>query len=172
MTPEERRRRPEHHVVHDYANLVSSWRLREPHYITQLLQIPTANGHAWHAFQMNCRKMFEFFNYKPDAKGIYLRAAHFIDGELGYRFIHWTDRVQEFMNSHLLHVGAGRLTNEIVNDGKNDKQYFDDFEGAWQGMMRSLKPEHRDIFRDEIDFRLREHEFAFCGTLGKEFIPV
>ena len=36
--------------------------------------------------------------------------------------------------------------------------------------MRSLKPEHRDTFRDEIDFRLRDPEFRICGTLGKEFI--
>ena len=50
MTPEERRKRPEHHVVHDYANLVSSWRLREPHHVAELMRIPTANGHAWHAF--------------------------------------------------------------------------------------------------------------------------
>lgn len=170
MTPEERRKRPEHHVVHDYANLVSSWRLREPHHVAQLLRIPTANSHAWHAFQMNCRKMFEFFKYKTDGKGLYLRASHFIDGELGYRFIHWTDTVQEFMNAHLLHVGMDRMDNEIANDGRNDKKYFEDFEGAWQTMMRSLKPQHRNIFREEIDFRLSDPEFTFCGTLGREFI--
>jgi hypothetical protein len=33
-------------------------------YIAQLLNIPTANGHAWHAFYMNCRKMYEFFTYQ------------------------------------------------------------------------------------------------------------
>jgi len=38
--------------------------------------------------------------------------------------------------------------------------------------MKSLKPQHREIFRDEIDFRLQEREFQFCGTLGKEFIPL
>jgi hypothetical protein len=27
----------------------------------------------------------------------------------------------------------------------------------------------RDIFREEIDFRLQDREFAFCGTLGREF---
>ena len=57
MTPEERRKRPEHHVVHDYANLVSSGLLRQPKYVALLLQIPTANSHAWHAFYTNCRKM-------------------------------------------------------------------------------------------------------------------
>ncbi|MEO8049670.1 MAG: hypothetical protein ABI833_04575 [Acidobacteriota bacterium] len=170
MTNEERRPRPEHHVVHDYANLVSSWRLREPHHVAQLLTIPTANGHAWHAFQMNCRKMFEFFKYKPDGKGTYLRAAHFLNGELDYRFVHWTDSVQEFMNAHLLHVGMDRMDNEIPNDGKKDPLYFQDFQNAWQAMLKQLKPVHRDVFRDEIDFRLADREFKICGTLGKEFI--
>jgi hypothetical protein len=38
--------------------------------------------------------------------------------------------------------------------------------------MRSLKAEHRDIFREEIDFRLQDREFAFCETRGREFIPL
>ena len=135
------------------------------------MRIPTANGHAWHAFQMNCRKMFEFFKYKPDPKGTYLRAAYFIDGDFGYTFVHWNDKVQEFMNAHLLHVSMARIDNEIINDGRHDKKYFEDFESAWQTLMRSLKAEHRDIFREEIDFRLQDREFAFCGTLGREFIP-
>jgi hypothetical protein len=88
------------------------------------------------------------------------------------RFVHWNDKVQEFMNAHLLHVGMGRMDSEIINDGRNDKQYFADFEGAWQTLMKSLKPQHREIFRDEIDFRLQDREFQFCGTLGKEFIPL
>src|SRR5580700_5483682 len=65
MMPEERRARPEHHVVHDYANLVSSGLLRQPKYVALLLQIPTANSHAWHASYTNCRKMYEFFVYDP-----------------------------------------------------------------------------------------------------------
>jgi hypothetical protein len=119
---------------------------------------------------MNCRKMFEFFKYKPDPKGTYLRAAYFIEGDFGYTFVHWNDKVQEFMNAHLLHVGMGRIDNGIINDGRHDKKYFEDFESAWQTLMRSLKAEHRDVFREEIDFRLRDREFAFCGTLGREFI--
>lgn len=169
MTLEERRVRPEHHVVHDYANLVSSWRLREPIYVAQLLKIPTANSHAWHAFYMNCRKMYEFFRYKPNDD--YLRAQDFIGSELPYRFQHWTDSIQSFMNGHLLHVGESRLTNEKVSTGAGDQDYFSDFQKAWEAMMKRLKPEHRDIFRDEIDFRVSDPEFRFCGTLGKEFIP-
>jgi hypothetical protein len=105
MTPEERRLRPEHHVVHDYANLVSSWRLRDPVYIAQLLNIPTANGHAWHAFYMNCRKMYEFFTYQRSKT--YLTAQQFVKRGVAFTFQHWTDDVQKFMNTHMLHVGGG-----------------------------------------------------------------
>jgi hypothetical protein len=168
MTLEKRRKRPEHHVVHDYANLVSSWRLRESVYVAQLQKIPTANSHAWHAFYMNCRKMYEFFSYKPN--GDYLRAQDFIGGELPYKFQHWTDDVQSFMNAQLLHVGESRLSNEKISTGNRDSNYFGDFQNAWEAVMKSLKPEHRDVFRDEIDFRLSDVEFEFCGTLGKEFI--
>jgi hypothetical protein len=168
VTRDERRKRPEHHVVHDYANLVSSWRLRQSIYVAQLLKIPTANSHAWHAFYMNCRKMYEFFRYKPNVE--YLRAQHFIGGELPYKFQYWTGSVQSFMSAHLLHVGGSRLTNEQVSTGVGDQNYFGDFQNAWEAMMKSLKPEHRDIFRDEIDFCLSDPELRFCGTLGKEFI--
>jgi hypothetical protein len=76
------------------------------------------------------------------------------------------------MNAHLLHVGMGRVYNEIINDGRQDKKYFEDFESAWKTFLRSVKAEHRDIFREEIDFRMQNREFAFCGTLGREFIPL
>ena len=122
---------------------------------------------------MNCRKMFEFFKYKRD-QNAYLRAAHFIDGELGYTFKSLERRrgSRFIRNAHLLHVGGTGWTTRSSTTAGDDKQYFADFEGAWQTLMKSLKPQHREIFRDEIDFRLQDREFEFCGTLGKEFIPL
>jgi hypothetical protein len=49
----------------------SSGLLRQLKYVALLLQIPTANSHAWHAFYTNCRKMYEFFVYDPHLR--YLR---------------------------------------------------------------------------------------------------
>jgi len=68
MTPEERRKTPEHHVVQDYASLVSSGLLRREVRCTAT-QIPTANSHTR---STNCRKMYEFFVYDPHPR--YLRA--------------------------------------------------------------------------------------------------
>ena len=168
MTPEERRKRPEHHVVHDYANLLSSGLLRSENFIAQLMNIPTANSHAWHAFYTNCRKMFEFFTYKPNSR--YLRAQDFLGKELPYTFQHWTASVQHHMEGHMMHVGGDRTANEVVWTGADDKKYLADFQNAWAALMKNLKPEHRNAFRDEIDFRLLDVEFKFCGSLGRELI--
>ena len=157
MTNEERRKRPEHHVVHDYANLISSGLLRSDTYIAQLLNIPTANSHVWHAFYTNCRKMFEFFAYKPHDR--YLRAHDFLGRELPYTFQHWTHSVHHHMEGHMIHVGGDRTENEVVWTGVDDRKYLTDFQNAWAALMKNLKPEHKDVFRDEIDFRLMDPEF-------------
>jgi hypothetical protein len=168
MTNEERRKRPEHHVVHDYANLLSSGLLRSEKYIPQLLKIPTANSHAWHAFYMNCRKMHEFFTYQRSKT--YLTAQQFVKPEVTFTFRHWTEDVQKFMNTHMLHVGGGRVTNQKVSTGADDKKYLAEFQAMWEKMLCNLQDKHKPIFLDEINFRLTEPEFKFCGSLGKEFI--
>lgn len=171
MTEEEKRRkRPEHHVVHDYANLVSSGKLRlaGKHQGVKLLDIAPVNSHVWHAFYMNCRKMFEFFQYQRSKK--YLRAKQFVPRRITFDFEHWTRAVQEHMNIHLMHVGGSRTVRKVVWTGKDDALYLADFEEAWAKFLGNLKPEHRDIFRDEIDYRLAS-EFRHCGDLGKQFIP-
>ncbi len=51
------------HVVHDYANLVSSgtMKLDDTHAGKQL--VPPVNTHVGESFLFNCRKMYEFFLY-------------------------------------------------------------------------------------------------------------
>lgn len=168
VTLEERRKRPEHHVVHDYANLVSSGLLiTDAKSNNELLQIAPVNSHVWHAFYMNCRKMYEFFRYDPHDR--YLRAGYFLASKIEFPFANWNNRVQSHMDAHMLHVGAGRLTNEVRWTGGSDRLYLADFQEAWRIMLGNLKAEHKPVFREEIDHRL-DSEFRHCGTLGKEFI--
>jgi hypothetical protein len=169
MTREERRRRKEYHVVNDYADLVVTGKMiTNPEINRDLERAHGANGHVWHSFYVSGRKMFEFFKHAPNGK--YLRASEFLAHDIEFGFQHWTHAVQDFMNAHLLHVGAGRVTNTINMDGALDKQYLADFEEAWKQMMTNLKPAHKDVFRDEIDYRLTDAHFRICGTLGREFI--
>ncbi len=74
------------------------------------------------------------------------------------------------MNDQLLHVGVRRVNNTIPNDGTKNPVYLTDFENAWKAFMSNLNQQHRDIFRDEIDYRLTDAHFTICGSLGKEFI--
>jgi len=169
MTPQDRNKLLEHHVVQDYANLVVTGRMVIDPKINHALELTYgANGHVWHAFLMNCRKMFEFFRRPPEYP--YLRASHFTSPGVTYSFPEWSNDVQRYMNDQLLHVGMRRVHNTIPNDGAKNVEYWADFEGAWQMFMSSLNPQHRDIFRDEIDYRLTNSHFHICGTLGKEYI--
>jgi len=172
MTYEERRLRAEHHVVHDYANLVSTGRLvTNPKTNRQLELICGANGHVWHAFYMNCRKMYEFFHHQRSRD--FLRPQQFVKPRVRFIFQHWTDDVQKFMNTHMLHVGSGRLTNTKNSTGADDRSYLFEFEGMWEQMLRNLKDQHKQLFKEEIQYRLEfpPGAFAHCGSLGKEFIP-
>lgn len=171
MTHEERRLRPEHHVVHDYANLISTGRLiTNAKTNRQLEQICGANGHVWHAFYMNCRKMFEFFHHHRSKD--FLRAQQFVKPGVKFVFQHWTIEVQKFTNTHTLHVGGGRLKNTKISTGADDPTYLAEFEGMWEHMLRNLKEPHKEVFKDEIQYRLDfpPNAFKHCGTLGKEFI--
>ena len=168
MTPEERRKRPAHHVVHDYANLVSSGLLiTDPKTNDALLKIAPANSHVWHAFHMNCRKMYEFFHHQKAED--FLRAQQFVKRGVTFTFQHWTADVQKFTNMHMLHLGAGRITNESDSTGAEDKAYLAEFQGMWEKMLTNLRDKHKEVFRDEIEHRL-DSEFRHCGTLGKEHI--
>jgi hypothetical protein len=168
MTPEERRRRPEHHVVHDYANLVSSGLLITDRKSNDaLLKIAPVNSHVGHAFYMNCRKMYEFFHHQKSKD--YLRAQQFVKPGVTFTFQQWTKDVQDFMNTHMLHVGGGRVTNRKVSTGADDKSYLAEFQGMWEKMLKNLQDKHKETFREEIEHRL-DSEFRHCGTLGKELI--
>jgi len=141
MTPAERRKRPEHHVVHDYA-ISSFFRAclsRTGNLTDALLKIAPVNSHVWHAFYMNCRKMYEFFHHQKSKD--YLRAQAVRQPWRDLHLSHWTPDVQKFMNTHMLHVGGGRVTNKKDSTGADDKSYLAEFPGMWEKMLKSLQGE-------------------------------
>jgi hypothetical protein len=114
--------------------------------------------------------MFEFLTYRVDSRKSYFRAVDFIDSKtLPYKFKHWTRKVQDHMEGHLLHVGGDRTRGVVSWTSRDDEKYLDDFGEAWRTLMTNLKPEHREVFRDEIEHRV-DSEFRHCGSLGREFI--
>ncbi|MFI5381966.1 MAG: hypothetical protein ACHRHE_21940 [Tepidisphaerales bacterium] len=55
-----------HHVVHDYANLVSSGTMAATGKHLETPLTPPINTHVGHAFLVNCRKMHHFFTPPPE----------------------------------------------------------------------------------------------------------
>jgi hypothetical protein len=85
MTREERRERPEHHVVYDYANLVSSGRMVVSGAHLGVSLVPPVNSHVGHVFYMYCREMYEFFHDSPNKQ--YRRAKEFLATPVPFTFI-------------------------------------------------------------------------------------
>src|SRR5687767_7865966 len=89
----------------------------------RLLDLAPVYSHVWHAFYLNCRKMFEFFTYSEHER--YVRAVDFLGSEpLPYRFRYWTQQVQRHMEGHLLHVGGDRIAGQVSWTGANDSLYL------------------------------------------------
>ncbi len=65
MTRDEKRLKAVHHVVHDYANLLSSGSLTQDKSVK-----PPFNTHVQHAFLLNCRKLADFFRKSSDDRDI------------------------------------------------------------------------------------------------------
>jgi|HubBroStandDraft_6_1064221.scaffolds.fasta_scaffold289346_2 hypothetical protein len=76
MTRDEQRKRPSHHIVHDYANLISAGEmvLTQTH-AGQALVSPV-NTDVGQAFYLNCRKMFDFFTKPPSTNPRFDAGVH------------------------------------------------------------------------------------------------
>jgi hypothetical protein len=103
MTKAEKRLKAVHHVVHEYANLVSSGVL------TQDMSVkPPVNTHIQHAFLLNCRKLADFFRKPSDGSDIV--AADFLGHVSPFRLPVW-DKWGGPMNKQLAHLTYARVTN-------------------------------------------------------------
>lgn len=151
------------HVVHDYANLVSSGTMAvQGHHLGKGFDSPV-NAHIGDAFLANCRKMYEFFKYKPK-KG-YIRAKDFVPG-VDYKLPNWGSW-HGHMSKQLMHVTIDRVDNQRVWKGHNENKLFlEEFKRAWKKFLCNLEKTHKSRFNSEISERLKS---AFKGLdLGLE----
>ena len=158
MNGDERRNRPSHHVVHDCVNLVSAGEeiKRAPR--------PPLNTHVGHAFYMNCRKMYEFFTYEPSKNLNYddLRAREFTrTPDVDYVINVWTSDIQEHMNKQLMQVTRDRIKRTMVWEGHAEKGLFlEEFKAAWKPFFDNLTDTLKAKFREEIDLKRKEADWA------------
>jgi len=96
-----------HHVVHDYANLVSSGTMAVQGSHLGKGFDPPVNTHIDHAFLANCRKLYEFFTFKP--KNGSVRAKDFLPNR-PCELSNWGSW-HRHMNEQLMHVTIARVEN-------------------------------------------------------------
>ncbi len=157
---EEERLEAVHHVVHDYANLVSSGTMTVAGRYQTTGLVPPVNTHVGHAFLVNCRKMYEFFLYEPSKDDI--RAKHFLTPSLALTFdlLNW-GTWHNAMNKQLMHITFTRVTKPKQWEGHDENKLFlDEFMKAWKEFRRNLKEPYKSKFDSEIAKKLK---------LGSEF---
>jgi len=158
MTEQERRLEAVHHVVHDYANLVSSGDLTQDESVK-----PPLNTHIQHAFLLNCRKLADFFTCKSKNK-MDIILSHFLHGEKGFDLPVWEDWGKP-MNKQLAHLSYERVTNPEKWDGQANKLLLEEFKGKWK-LFRSKLPEP---YRSEFEKQIRERQQPSSDGQPSEF---
>lgn len=171
MTAEEQQRRFKGivHVVHEYANFVSSAKM-----VIDGLDIdgvrfkPPINTHVAHAFYLNCRKMFDFFTDKGGSDDIL--AKHYTSGFK-------PDPVRDLpvskencakggpINKQLAHITYTR--NREIKPAAC-KAMYQELKETWRTFREKLIEPYKSEFQSQIRKRKEPHadgqpsEFRFC----------
>jgi hypothetical protein len=164
MTEHERNLAAVHHVVHDYANLVSSGTMVvNGHHLGKGFE-PPINTHLQHAFLVNCRKMYEFLLYSPSTNPKYddIRAAHYLGRVETFDLSNWA-LWHESMNKQLLHVTFARVERPKQWEGYNENKLFlEEFMKAWTAFRGHLKG---TVYEPQFESEIREKLKSEFGDL-------
>ncbi len=151
MTPEERKRfKAIHHIVHEYANFVSSAEMvREGKDIYGKYFEPPINTHVSHAFYLNCRKLADFFQNKkfPDD----VKAEHFV---AGYKaklpvFGRWRKRIDK----QLAHIAYTRDITAREIRPRTQSALYRELQHAWRRFRLKLPKLYAEQFKKKVKQR-------------------
>jgi len=136
------------HVVHEYANFVSSAEMvLKGKDINGATIAPPLNTHVSHAFYMNCRKMADFLQNKCEKPGDDVVALHFA---VGYRAVlPKFDECRVHINKQLAHVTYTRDV-ETVDLTSKCKGLYDEIRRAWQEFRGQLPTCYARDFEREV----------------------
>jgi hypothetical protein len=146
------------HVVHEYANFVSSAEMvLSGCDIDGVPFKPPINTHVGHAFYLNCRKLADLFQNKLGSDKDDIAAEHYVTGFYAALLVSANWRVP--MNKQLAHVTYARDTGAREID-----------RSACQALYKELKDTWRD-FRNGLGGGLYEAEFKNQVTKRREPHP-
>src|SRR6185503_10105523 len=137
MTEEERRRLAVRHVVHEYANFISSGKMVQTGLDIDgvLFQAPI-NTHVSHAFYLNRRKLADFFQNKRGCNDDIL-AEHYVSGFKGN--LPEFDKLRERINKQLAHVTYARDTKVAKAITKEEsRKLYAELKDTWKEFRKAL----------------------------------
>ncbi|MGI8785169.1 MAG: hypothetical protein ACR2L2_16145 [Acidobacteriota bacterium] len=155
MTEEKKRLAAVEHIVHDYANLISSGEMLRPHFDPIL--IPPANTHVQHAFLLNCRKLGDFFQAhgkKPND----MFAKHFPDADVAEFDLSVCKKWRVHIDKQLAHLTYDRLNSKKSWDGSANQPLLEELRKAWRLFRSTLKEPYKLQFKRQLEGR-RKGEF-------------
>ena len=151
MTIEEKRKRPSHHVVHDYVNLISAGTEieRKPK--------PPLNSHIQYSFILQYRKFANFFSNKrrrASKKGdIDMLAKDFVSPKIRYKLPEWKEW-DAHMNAHIFHINYLRTRNSRPWIGYSENvKMLEEFRREWKRFFDALPGAKKAEFKEEIDLK-------------------
>jgi hypothetical protein len=152
MTEEQKRLAAIHHVVHEYANFVSSAEMVitgkdvEGRYFK-----PPINTHVSHAFYLNCRKLADFFQNARSREGDNIMAEHFVPGYTTQLDV--CDDWRGPINKQLAHKTYARdeSTREISRDA--ERGLYSELRETWRGFRNQLPEPYRSEFESKVKER-------------------
>ena len=158
MTDDQRRKRPSHHIVHDYVNLISAAKEIERQPNSPL------NSHVQYSFILQYRKFADFFsnkrrkgNAKKGDKA--MLAKDFVSSKIRYKLSEWK-KWDDHMNGHIFHINYFRTRNTRPWEGhKENPKMLEEFRVAWKLFFDSLPASRKAEFREEVDLK-RAGEFV------------
>jgi hypothetical protein len=148
MTTDERRRfKAIHHVVHEFANFVSSAEmvLAGVDIYGKPFKAPI-NTHVSHAFYLNCRKLADFFQNRKYLDDI--KAEHFVPGYKAKLpvFDRWRARIDK----QLAHVTYTRDTDSREMGRRTQRALYTELQTAWRRFRRKLPQLYADQFAKKV----------------------
>ena len=142
-----------HHIVYEYANLISSGTL-----LTTPLA-PPCNTHVQDAFLLGCRKLADFFLSRQQLDDV--TARHFFGPKatLKLQLPEWR-RWQRVINKQLAHITYTRVARPQTWDGTRNPVLLAEFRRAWKQFFERLEEAHRAEFEREIAAKLKSPGFG------------
>lgn len=139
-----------HHIVHDYANLVSSAEMVITGQHLSKVFDPPVNSHIFHAFLLNCRKMTDFFDKRYQEDVI---ADDYVPG---FTFpLTQCEFWRGAVNKQLAHVTYARDENPREITKQASEEMYNELKQTWKKFLGCLVNPFAAKFEQEIRDKLK-----------------